>query len=179
MGKQAKRDSFNILMWWNDYHLLLLTTLIVAHFLEFSCILGDNEVGQVGKVMGNIWEFEECVEPGFCISHNAISLFFFFNLPRPFCLNSIKTTSRMTMMTDNNANNAISHIIICECVSEVSTLFKIISGESLPRNTVFEPLFWGLCLKRRRPLTAKHGSFVTTVFLEVTTQCSHLICHSV
>lgn len=50
-------------------------TLIATHFLEVSCILTDNEVGQVGKVMGNIWEFEECVEPGFCISHNANSLF--------------------------------------------------------------------------------------------------------
>lgn len=56
MGKQAKRDSFNILMWWNDYHLLLLTTLIVTHFLEVWFILADNEVGQVGKVMGNIWK---------------------------------------------------------------------------------------------------------------------------
>lgn len=98
MGKQAKRDSFNILMWWNDYHLLLLTTLIVTYFLGVSCILADNEVGQVGKVMGNIWEFEDCVEPGFCISRDAISLFSSLIYQDRYVLNGIWTASCVTMM---------------------------------------------------------------------------------
>lgn len=110
MGKQAKRDSFNILMWWNDYHLLLLTTLIVTYFLGVSCILADNEVGQVGKVMGNIWEFEDGEEPGFCIASQCNFTVFFFNLPRPLCFKWYFNS--LLCDRDDNANNSISCNII-------------------------------------------------------------------